>query len=262
MGNGKIVSRSGFGLLDVANSPDGSFYEDPRTIPPLTEIEPNVGTIPAFTYGNFQIDAPSGASILCGTSCIIAPSIGVPRVGFGSTNGGLASKTIKNTRVGINTYFPRGVLDLGLDCPKPGMTQSLYGNDLAYLVLPSVTQFAVNDIATSWNTGSIGIATRVIPDGIPQGSLLFNSTTSRLEVGIGTTTFCGIVTLTNNHVLSNDPSSPNNGKLLSAFIPPSMTSADRLRLTNADITRGATIYNTDDNCIQFWNGTEWRSLTG
>lgn len=258
---GKLLTRTHLGVLRSDTSTDGSFLGDPRN---LSAEASGSKLYPPFDYGNVQIESRSSA-IMSG-KILLVPSVGVATVGFGSTNAGVipAFTTDWDTRVGINTYIPRGILDISRS--ELGAHRTIDGSDnnntLAYVVFPQVDQTQLDDIATSWETGSISIAPRIIPEGIPQGSLLFNTDTSRLEVGIGATTFCGIATLTNQHILSNDASSPNNGKLLSAFIPPVMTGADRLRLTNAGVTRGSIIYNIDDACIQFYNGSTWKSLTG
>ena len=87
------------------------------------------------------------------------------------------------------------------------------------------------------------------PDGVPSGALVFNSTNTRLEVGIGTTTFCGIATLSNNHTG------------FSAFVPPKMTTTQRNTMTTSGVEEGGVIYNTTLSKLQFYNGTSWETIT-
>ncbi|SMC63176.1 hypothetical protein [Moheibacter sediminis] len=43
------------------------------------------------------------------------------------------------------------------------------------------------------------------------------------------------------------------------FLPPRMTTAQRDAINGGTFTEGLVIYNTDLNCLQFWNATEWIS---
>ena len=65
---------------------------------------------------------------------------------------------------------------------------------------------------------------------------------------MGSTTFCGIATFTNNH----------SGH--ESFVPPKVTDAERTTLTNAGIPEGSVVYNTDTDTLQQYDGSAWSSL--
>ncbi|NGX84604.1 FISUMP domain-containing protein [Aequorivita sp. KMM 9714] len=67
------------------------------------------------------------------------------------------------------------------------------------------------------------------------------------QVGIGTT---------NPHSSAALDVSSNN----SGFLPPRMTTSQRNAITNP--VAGLMIYNLEENCINFWNASEWISLCG
>ena len=183
--------------------------------------------VPGLRYGNFQADA-NGFSVIS-PEALFVPNQGVAVAGFGATNLGILPNDFNKQKtliaVGINTYFARSVLDVG----------AATTTNNSYFIPPSVTSGELEIIANLWTGKIVGYGTvrakQVTPDGVPGGSLVYNRTNSRLEVGIGTTTFCGIATLTNNHTG------------YSAYVPPYVNTEQRAALTNAGIASGAIIFN-------------------
>jgi uncharacterized protein (TIGR02145 family) len=67
------------------------------------------------------------------------------------------------------------------------------------------------------------------------------------QIGIGTT---------NPEASSKlDISSPNKG-----FLPPRMSTAQRDAINGGVFAEGLVVYNTDDNCLNFYNGSAWVNL--
>ncbi len=234
----------------LSKSTDGSQLSDTRTIPgSLTN------RIKPLNFGNFQVESTTGFSVL-GPQALFVPNAGVATVGFGSTNLGYVTNDYAKQKstilVGINTYFARSVLD----CGAASTTAS------SYFIPPSVTSDELEIIANLWTGKIVGYgtetATNLLRDtGVPGGALVYNRTNSRLEVGIGTTTFCGIATLTNNHTG------------YSAYVPPYVNTAQRTALTNAGIASGAIIFNPINKRLELykdpvsgWVGLATGSTTG
>ena len=234
----------------LSKSTDGSQLSDTRTIPgPLTN------RIKPLNFGNFQVESTTGFSVL-GPQALFVPNAGVATVGFGSTNLGYVTNDYAKQKstilVGINTYFARSVLD----CGAASTTAS------SYFIPPSVTSDELEIIANLWTGKIVGYgtetATNLLRDtGVPGGALVYNRTNSRLEVGIGTTTFCGIATLTNNHTG------------YSAYVPPYVNTTQRTALTNAGIASGAIIFNPINQRLELfkdpvsgWVGLATGSTTG
>ena len=241
-----VISKGTGGL---STSIDGSLLSDPRTIPSAYS-----SLVPDLYYGNFQVDSPSGFSVI-GSQALFVPNAGVATVGFGSTNLGVLPNDYNKYKdlieVGINTYFARSVLDVG----------AATTTNNSYFIPPSVTSNELEIIANLWTGKIVGYGTiyakKVTPDGVPGGALVYNRTNSRLEVGIGTTTFCGIATLTNNHTG------------YSAYVPPYVNTAQRTALTNAGIASGAIIFNPINKRLELykdpvsgWVGLATGSTTG
>ena len=241
-----VISKGKGGL---STSIDGSLLNDPRTIPSAYS-----SLVPDLYYGNFQVDSASGFSVI-GNQALFVPNAGVATVGFGSTNLGVLpndyNKYQNLIEVGINTYFARSVLDVG----------AATTTNNSYFIPPSVTSNELEIIANLWTGKIVGYGTiyakKVTPDGVPGGALVYNRTNSRLEVGIGTTTFCGIATLTNNHTG------------YSAYVPPYVNTAQRAALTNAGIASGAIIFNPINQRLELfkdpvsgWVGLATGSTTG
>jgi hypothetical protein len=79
------------------------------------------------------------------------------------------------TMVGINTYIPRCLLDLGASSPSMN----------SYMILPTLDQTSINIVQGLWaNSGNQGHdnAQRLTPNGVPQGAILYNSTTDNVQV--------------------------------------------------------------------------------
>lgn len=71
--------------------------------------------------------------------------------------------------------------------------------------------------------------------------------TTYAQVGIGTTN--------PNASAALDVESTTKG-----FLPPRMSEAERDQINNP--AKGLTIYNTDANCLQWWNNSYWRDACG
>ena len=123
---------------------------------------------------------------------MLVPSVGVATVGFGTTNGGIISikfLTRWNNRylskVGINTYYSRGLVDIGVGSTTMN----------SYVILPSLSQTDVTIVANLWDTPTgtgYTAARKVTPSGVPGGALLYNTTNERIEIGTGSSEFSGI----------------------------------------------------------------------
>ena len=240
-----VISQTKGGLSTATN---GSLLSDPRDD---VAIDNNV--VPGLRYGNFQADA-NGFSVIS-PEALFVPNQGVAVAGFGATNLGILPNDFNKQKtliaVGINTYFARSVLDVG----------AATTTNNSYFIPPSVTSGELEIIANLWTGKIVGYGTvrskQVTPDGVPGGALVYNRTNTRLEVGIGTTTFCGIATLTNNHTG------------YSAYVPPYVNTEQRLALTNAGIASGAIIFNPLNKRLEMykdavtgWVGIATGSTTG
>ena len=202
---------------------------------------------PDFDYGQFQVHSNGNVTFVNDGIVRFVPSVGQSSVGFGTTNGGVVFDNSGDNMaavsvIGINTFFPRCLLDVG------------YASTAAnsYFLPPVVTESELNIIRLLPDSPSnLGYQQSIesTPDGVPSGALVYNSTNTRLEVGIGTTTFCGIATLSNNHTG------------YSAFVPPRMTTTNRNTMTNAGLEAGAVIYNTTTNKLQVYNGSSWETIS-
>jgi len=166
-------------------STNGEFLSDPRVIP---NTAPFSSTVPYFSYGDFQVTT-NGGSTFVGENFTIVPKVGVTTVGFGTTNGGLVPSNYNGnkylTRVGINTFIARSVLDVG--------AASTTSN--SYFIPPSLTQSELNIVSTLWNSPTrtgYDMAYRTTPNGVVPGAIVYNSTARELQVGIGSTTFGSI----------------------------------------------------------------------
>ena len=87
------------------------------------------------------------------------------------------SNDTRLTMVGINTYIPRCLLDLGASSPSMN----------SYMILPTLTQTDINTVQGLWKTANSGDqghdnANRLTPEGVPQGAILYNSTTDKIQV--------------------------------------------------------------------------------
>ena len=87
------------------------------------------------------------------------------------------SNNTRLTMVGINTYIPRCLLDLGASSPSMN----------SYMILPTLDQTSINIVQGLWKTANSGNqghdnANRLTPAGVPPGAILYNSTTDKIQV--------------------------------------------------------------------------------
>ncbi len=235
----------------VTTTSDGTLNSDLRSIPSAVS-----DSVPVLGYGDFQVDA--GSFTAFGGQALFVPTVGVVTTGFGATNLGVVPSDYMSrkylTRVGVNTYFARSVLDVG----AASTTMN------SYLILPSVNNEELDIIANLW-TGNAGgnqnlnpvqsgfgtaTAKKLLPDGVPNGSVVFNKETSRIAVGVGTTTFCGVATLTNNQSGYD-----------ALGLPTYDTTTRNLMSGYGNLHKGAVMYNTTTNKLNFWNGSSWEAVT-
>jgi hypothetical protein len=246
---GAIVARTNLGITTRSN---GALQSDPRTIPSgLSQ------TVPEVSYGNFQADG--GSFTMFGSSGLFVPTVGVATVGYGETNMAMtpsdhdSSKYL--TRIGINTYFARSVLDVGM----ASTTMS------SFVILPSLNNEEL-DIVANLHTSNAGgnqnvnpvqsgfgtaTAKRLLSDsGVPGGSIVYNNESRKLNVSTGGTVFCGIATLTQNQ----------SG--YDALAIPTFTETKRDLMSNyGNLPKGAIIFDTTNNKLNFWNGSAWETVT-
>ena len=176
-GNGKIATEKDFA--------------DPRG---GTDNRPSYS--PYFSYGeNLDIDTKTSTMVFDGSLSLVP----VPgKLKDGTTpntadawSGGIHpdytgrqddpntgdSNNSRLTMVGINTYIPRCLLDLGVSSPSMN----------SYMILPTLDQTSINIVQGLWddaNSGNQGHdnAQRLTPNGVPPGAILYNSTTDRVQV--------------------------------------------------------------------------------
>lgn len=174
--------------LTVSLNPETGVLLDPRTIP---NEEPFSSDVPQLDYGRFQVQDVSASFI--SQQVLFVPYVGVATVGFGSTNlgikpGGSYDSDKYISRIGINTYFARSVLDVG--------TGSTTTN--AYFVPPSLSQSDIGIMADLWNPSTSSSLTghtqakRTTPDGVVPGAIIYNSTVDELQVRSGPSSFRNI----------------------------------------------------------------------
>jgi hypothetical protein len=171
-----------------ALSSSGEFLSDPRIIP---NVAPFSATVPYFSYGDFQLTT-NGGSTFVGENFTIVPKTAITTVGFGTTNGGLVPSNFDGnkylTRVGINTFIARSVLDVG--------SASTTSN--SYFIPPSLNQTDLDIVANLWNTPAntgYDMAYRTTPNGVISGAIVYNITARQLQIGLGPTTFVGLATV-------------------------------------------------------------------
>ena len=246
---GAIVGRTELGITTTA---DGSLQVDPRTIPSgLGQVVPEVA------YGNFQADG--GSFTMFGGTGLFVPTVGVATIGYGATNLGMTQSDHDSskylTRIGINTYFARSVLDVGM----ASTTMS------SFVIMPSLNNEEL-DIVANLHTSNAGGNQNVNPvqsgfgtatakkllgdSGVPGGSIVYNNESRRLNVSTGGTVFCGIATLTQNQSGYD-----------SLAIPTFNTTKRNLMSGYGNLPKGAIMYNTTTNKLNFWNGSAWEAVT-
>ena len=158
---------------------DGAPITDPRPDAP----DPYSLIVPHLDFGSFQIE--SSASTFVGTQFMILPYRVDAAPGYGHTQWGvkfLDGDTGYLSVVGINTAFPRSILDVGVATPTMN----------SYFIPPSMPQATIDVVTELWDpngteTGNAGHveAKKKTPNGIIPGAILYNETSNELEVGIG-----------------------------------------------------------------------------
>ena len=214
----------------ISGEENPQLLSDPRIIP---DGEPYSSWVPLLDYGSLQVENRGIGFV--SQSLLIVPYVGVPTYGnwgngasgenLGIKFGGAFDSTKYLSRVGINTFFPRAVLDVG--------TASTSMN--SFILPPRVNNADLDIIRQRVD--------KYTPDGTPEGSFLYNLDTHRLEVGIGTTTFCGIATFTNNH----------SGYY--SFVPPIVDNTGRVSLGQTSL--GAFVYNSESGIHEAYTSYGW-----
>ena len=185
---GSIWADNGFytaGKVIITDKADGSAYTDDDRIIPSEPVDFGA-KVPYVNYGDFQAEC-GGASFIA-NNLMLVPSIGAAVTGFGTTNGVLVPQSFLPggnrylSKIGINTYFSRGLVDIGVGSTTMN----------SYVILPSLSDADVNIVANLWNTPANtghSDSKKTTPDGIPGGALLYNSTRDTIQVGHGTDSF-------------------------------------------------------------------------
>ena len=245
---GKIISGAQLGIV---TSTDGSLISDPREIPSALGQ-----TVPDFANGNFQTQ---NGFAMFGGSGLFVPTAPIIAAGYGQTNQGLVPTDAGDkkylTRIGINTYFARSVLDVGMASTTMN----------SYVVMPSLNNEELDIVANLWSSNAGGnqnvnpvqsgfgteIAKKLLaPDGVPGGSVVYNNESRRLNVSTGGTVFCGVATLTQNQSGYD-----------SLAIPTFNSTKRNLMSGYGNLPKGAIMYNTTTNKLNFWNGSAWEAVT-
>jgi hypothetical protein len=137
--------------------------------------------------------------------------------------------------VGINTHAPRSCLDLGASASP--------------LLLPAMDTARKQYMIDNPPQSRISVYNSTDPDVNLPGSLLFNTSTGRAELGIGNTgIMCGIATLT------------YNGSDHAAFLPPKLTTSEITAMTSSGIPDGAIVYNSSTDKLQLRAAGSWVNL--
>jgi hypothetical protein len=246
--DGRIISKTQLGM---STSADGSFVTDPRpSVDALGQI------VPGFASGSFQTQ---NSFVMFGGSGLFVPTAPIIAAGYGQTNQALVTTDAGTskylTRIGINTYFARSVLDVGMASTTMN----------SYVIMPSVNTEELDIIANLWsgnaggnqnvNPVQSGFGTEqskklLAPNGVPGGSIVYNNESRRLNVSTGGTVFCGVATLTQNQSGYD-----------SLAIPTFNTTKRNLMSGYGNLPKGAIMYNTTTNKLNFWNGSAWEAVT-
>ena len=206
----------------------------------LTDDRPSLAAedsnFPGVNYGVMQLRGDFSVTGYSGGSSIFVA---------GPVGNTTAFLTYKDTRiiddqnyqysVGINTHVPRSCLDLGASASP--------------LILPTMDAARKQYMIANPPASRINVYNASTGDANISGSLLFNTSTGRAELGIGNTgIMCGIATLT------------YNGSDHAAFLPPKMTTANRNAMTSSGIPDGAIIYNSSTDKLQLRAAGVWVDL--
>ena len=245
---GRIFSSTQLGIVTSA---DGSLVSDPRpTVDALGQIVPN------FASGSFQTQ---NSFAMFGSSGLFVPTAPIAATGYGQTNQALVTTDAGSSKyltlIGINTYFARSVLDVGMASTTMN----------SYIITPSVNNEELDIIANLWsdnaggnqnvNPVQSGFGTEqskklLAPNGVPGGSIVYNNESRRLNVSTGGTVFCGVATLTQNQSGYD-----------SLAIPTFNSTKRNLMSGYGNLPKGAIMYNTTTNKLNFWNGSAWEAVT-
>ena len=175
---GEGLFYDGFSAIDhFFLTSDGTQIQDPRPDIP----EPANSIAPFLDFGQVQIE--SGAASFIGTQLLIVPSRVETAAGYGGTDYGVQFTESNGylSVVGINTVFPRSIIDAG----HAASTMN------SYFIPPSMPQATIDIVTELWDpagtqTGNPGHVTakKTTPNGIVPGAILYNETSNELEVGI------------------------------------------------------------------------------
>ena len=246
--DGRIISKTQLGM---STSADGSFVTDPRpSVDALGQIVPN------FAEGSFQTQ---NGFVMFGSNGLFVRTAPIAAAGYGQTNQALVSTDAGTSKyltlIGINTYFARSVLDVGMASTTMN----------SYVIMPSVNTEELDIIANLWSGNAGGnqnvnpvqsgfgtaIAKKLLsPNGVPGGSVVYNNESRRLNVSTGGTVFCGVATLTQNQSGYD-----------SLAIPTFNSTKRNLMSGYGNLPKGAIMYNTTTNKLNFWNGSAWEAVT-
>ena len=246
--DGRIISTTQLGM---STNTDGSLISDPRTsVDALGQI------VPGFAEGSFQTQ---NGFVMFGGNGLFVPTAPIVAAGYGQTNQGLVPTDAGDkkylTRIGINTYFARSVLDVGMASTTMN----------SYVVMPSLNNEELDIVANLWSGNAGGnqnvnpvqsgfgtaIAKKLLsPNGVPGGSVVYNNESRRLNVSTGGTVFCGVATLTQNQSGYD-----------SLAIPTFNSTKRNLMSGYGNLPKGAIMYNTTTNKLNFWNGSAWEAVT-
>jgi hypothetical protein len=152
----------------------------------------------------------------------------------GNSNTTVGISTLNNlTIAGIVTAAQANITSIGIGT-NPEVNRPLRIND------------AVDERIFVTSTGSVGIKTSILFDGVGINAITTNIAIG--GVGIGVSQFTAAVDL------------QNAGLAVNRFvIMPKMNNSGRNSLQN--VTAGSVIYNTETNTLQVYNGSAWRNVT-
>ena len=221
--NGSILFTQNNSTVGIATT---GIRADDR--PSLTGEDSN---FPNVNYGNLQVGGDiSVTGYSGGASIFVAGPVGNTTAFLTYLDDRIVYDQNYQYRVGINTHVPRSCLDLGASASPlilPSMDNARKQYNIANPHNSRITVYGAS-------TGDAGIS----------GSLMFNTSTGRAELGIGNTgIMCGIATLT------------YNGSDHAAFLPPVLTTAEATSLTNSGVPRGSLIYNRTAEELQIKNAS-------
>ena len=226
--SGSAVFSSTTSKVGIATT---GFLSDDR--PGLAAEDSN---FPGVNYGVLQVRGDMSVTGYSGGASIF---VGGP---VGNTTAFLTykdSRTLDDQNyqysVGINTHAPRSCLDLGASASP--------------LLLPAMDTARKQYMIDNPPQSRISVYNSTNPDVNLPGSLLFNTSTGRAELGIGNTGIMGgIATLT------------YNGSDHAAFLPPKLTTSEITAMTSSGIPDGAIVYNSSTDKLQLRAAGSWVNL--